>query len=126
VFTKKEKNLILVIVMVLLAGALWSLMRSALKKQVPVQVADVKNEAAFNREDEQRSEADRPPEPVNINTASQWELETLPNIGPEKARAIITYRTTEGPFKNVEDLTKIKGIGPATIEKLKPYIMIQQ
>ena len=55
---------------------------------------------------------------VNINTASQAELETLNGIGTSKATAIIKYRKENGNFKSVNDLTNIKGIGPKIVEKI--------
>lgn len=58
---------------------------------------------------------------IHIQTASQAELETLPQIGPAKALAIIDYRERNG-FRSIEDLDKVKGIGPATLEKLRPLI----
>lgn len=61
---------------------------------------------------------------VNINTATVQELETLPYIGPAKAQAIIDYRKEKGQFKTVEDITKVKGIGKATFEKLKSEITV--
>ena len=61
---------------------------------------------------------------VNINTASVAELDTLPGIGPAYAQAIISYRTQNGPFVRIEDIEKVKGIGPKTFEKLKGRITI--
>lgn len=61
---------------------------------------------------------------VNINTASVGELDTLPGIGPAYAQAIINYRTTNGPFIRIEDIEKVKGIGPKTFEKMKSRITI--
>ncbi|MBI4357349.1 MAG: ComEA family DNA-binding protein [Gammaproteobacteria bacterium] len=48
---------------------------------------------------------------VNINTADQKTLEALTGIGPSKAQAIVQYREKNGPFKTVQDLAKVKGIG---------------
>lgn len=62
--------------------------------------------------------------PVGPNVASQVELETLPGIGPAKARAIIEYREKHGPFRRVEDLEGVRGIGRATVEKLAPRVKI--
>ncbi len=56
---------------------------------------------------------------VNINTGSQADLERLTGIGATKARAIIDYRNANGPFLRIDDLDKVKGIGPATVEKLR-------
>jgi competence protein ComEA len=56
---------------------------------------------------------------VNINSASQKQLEELPGVGPAKAKAIIDYRKKNGPFKTTEDLKKVDGIGDATYDKIK-------
>ena len=55
---------------------------------------------------------------VNINTASKAELQTLNGIGASKASAIIKYRSTNGNFKSVDDLSNVKGIGPQIIKKI--------
>ncbi len=60
---------------------------------------------------------------VDVNTATQSELESLPGIGPTKARAILEYRQQHGPFQRVDDLAKVKGIGPATVERLRPEVI---
>ncbi|MBV8680623.1 MAG: helix-hairpin-helix domain-containing protein [Aquitalea sp.] len=61
---------------------------------------------------------------VNINTATQQQLESLNGIGPVKAKAILDYRTKNGPFKSVDDLKKVSGIGDKTLEKLRKDIAI--
>lgn len=61
---------------------------------------------------------------ININKASQAELETLPGIGPAKAQAIIEFRETSGPFKNIEEIMSISGFGEKTFEKLKDSISV--
>ena len=62
--------------------------------------------------------------PVNINTASKKELDALPGIGEVLAQRIIDYRSANGPFSTVDELTKVKGIGEKTLEKLKPYATV--
>ncbi|MBR9858041.1 MAG: helix-hairpin-helix domain-containing protein [Gammaproteobacteria bacterium] len=54
---------------------------------------------------------------IDINTATQDQLAMLTGIGPAKAAAIVEYRTANGPFPSVDDLAKVSGIGPATVEK---------
>jgi competence protein ComEA helix-hairpin-helix repeat region len=61
---------------------------------------------------------------VNINTASQAELEKLNGIGPVKAKAIIDYRTKNGSFKTFEDVEKVPGIGQGTMGKIKKDISL--
>lgn len=62
--------------------------------------------------------------PVNINTADQTELETLPGIGPVTASKILEYRQANGNFATIEEIQKVSGIGPATFEKLKDLITV--
>ena len=61
----------------------------------------------------------------NINQADLAQLETLPGIGAKKAQAIIDYRTANGSFHSLEDLGKVKGIGPKMLEKLKNLVIFQ-
>jgi competence protein ComEA len=61
---------------------------------------------------------------VNINTANKDQLDTLKGIGPTKAQAIIDYRTKNGPFKTVDDLQKVPGIGPATMKQIRGDITV--
>lgn len=62
---------------------------------------------------------------INVNKATQAELELLPRVGPALAQRIIEYRNTHGPFHHIEDLDKVKGIGPKTLEKLRPLVTIE-
>jgi competence protein ComEA len=62
--------------------------------------------------------------PVNINTASQAELETLPGIGPVLAQRIIDYRENDATFSSIEDIQNVPGIGPATFEDIKELITV--
>jgi competence protein ComEA len=59
-----------------------------------------------------------------MNTAGLMEIEALPYLGIERAKDIIEYRDKNGPFKDLEELTNISGIGPKTLEKLKPLITL--
>lgn len=62
---------------------------------------------------------------MNINTASSAQLQRLPGIGPALAGRIIEYRTENGPFKSVSEITKVRGIGDKTLEKLAPYLFVE-
>ena len=63
--------------------------------------------------------------PVNINTADAATLShSLDGIGPSKAKAIVAYREEHGPFKTVADLSNVKGVGPATLERNRSAILL--
>ena len=61
---------------------------------------------------------------VNINTATQSELEAVKGLGPAKAKAIIQYREAHGGFKSLDELDKVKGFGKASIEKLSGELSV--
>lgn len=61
---------------------------------------------------------------VNINTATSFELETLPGIGPTIAQKIIEYREQNGPFLSTEDIINVPGVGPGTYERIKDLITV--
>lgn len=61
---------------------------------------------------------------VSVNRASEAELQQVNGIGPAIARAIVEYRTKNGPFQSLDDLESVPGIGPKTLEKLKPYLTL--
>ncbi|HOK09589.1 MAG TPA: helix-hairpin-helix domain-containing protein [Candidatus Hydrogenedens sp.] len=60
---------------------------------------------------------------IDINHATQKELETLPGIGPALANAIISYRQTK-PFDSIDELTSVSGIGPKRFEKIRPFVTV--
>jgi competence protein ComEA len=59
---------------------------------------------------------------ININSASVAELESLPGVGPSRAKAIVTYREENGDFTSIDEIMNISGIGPKTYENLKELI----
>ncbi|HEB64101.1 MAG TPA: hypothetical protein ENJ02_00975 [Chloroflexi bacterium] len=61
---------------------------------------------------------------INLNTASQEELESLPGIGPALAENIITYRQEHGPFVVIDEIQNVSGIGPAKFEKIRDLITV--
>lgn len=58
---------------------------------------------------------------VNVNTATREEIETIPEIGPELAKRIISGR----PYESVDDLIQVKGIGPYTLGVIRPYVKVK-
>ena len=61
---------------------------------------------------------------IDINTADQSELESLPEIGPVTAQEIIIYRENNGAFTSIEEIENVPGIGPKTFEKIKELITV--
>jgi competence protein ComEA len=61
---------------------------------------------------------------ININTASMSDLDTLSGVGPSTAKAIIDYRTKNGPFGSVEDLLNVRGIGPAKLDAMREQVTV--
>ena len=62
--------------------------------------------------------------PVNLNTATMAQLETLPGIGPATAQRIVDYRQQNSSFKKVEELMNIRGIGEVSFLKLRPLVTL--
>jgi competence protein ComEA len=62
--------------------------------------------------------------PVDLNSATAEQLDTLPGVGPATAAAIVTYRTQHGPFRTVDDLLQVHGIGPAKLAALRSKVRL--
>lgn len=61
--------------------------------------------------------------PINVNTATADDLMRLPGVGPVTAQAIVTARTNS-PFRTIDDLDRVRGIGPKTLDKLRPFVVV--
>ena len=66
----------------------------------------------------------KPPSRLDLNRASEGDLESLPGIGPTRAAAIVRWRREHGRFVELEDLLEVPGIGPATLERLRSLVRI--
>jgi len=64
------------------------------------------------------------PQPIDLNTASIAQLDTLPGVGPSTAQAIIDYRSQHGRFRSVDDLLNVRGIGPAKLDELRSLVRV--
>jgi competence protein ComEA len=62
---------------------------------------------------------------VAVNVAAAEELASLPKIGPALAQRIVDYRKANGPFRQVDDLAKVAGIGPKLLERLRPLVTVE-
>ena len=65
-----------------------------------------------------------PSGPIRLNEATEAELEELPGIGPATAAAIVAHRQTNGPFRTVDELLDVRGIGPAKLEQIRPHVVV--
>jgi len=63
-------------------------------------------------------------DPIDLNRASAKELTRLPGIGEAIAKRIVDFRDRHGPFKHVDDLMKVKGIGEKSLEKIRPHVRV--
>ncbi|RUR29829.1 ComEA family DNA-binding protein [Vreelandella nanhaiensis] len=63
--------------------------------------------------------------PININTADEELLAELPGIGPSRAAAIIEERDSNGEFESIDDLTRVSGIGAATVDRMRDQVVVE-
>jgi competence protein ComEA len=61
---------------------------------------------------------------VDLNSASEEQLQEVPGIGPALAKKIVDFRKENGPFKTVEDLLKVRGVGEKSLERLRPHLTV--
>ncbi len=73
---------------------------------------------------EENHDTSKKPAVIDINRASAQDFERLPRIGSELARRIVAYREKHGPFRRVEDLLIIRGIGPKKWRAIRPYMRV--
>ncbi|MHB1193310.1 MAG: ComEA family DNA-binding protein [Longimicrobiales bacterium] len=86
---------------------------------LPGLLAESRERAA---EEEARSRALEPGERLDPNRATAVELDRLPGVGPAIAEALVRSRDAEGPFRGPEDLLRVRGVGPALLERVRPHL----
>ncbi|SHK21860.1 ComEA family DNA-binding protein [Rhodothermus profundi] len=118
--TRTEAGVLLGLLALLLAGLVYRWWHR--QQPAPPPTAE---EAARFQEGAARMQQVLEPEPLNVNTATAEELERLPRIGPVLARRIVEYRKTHGPFRHVDELEAVPGIGPKTLQELRPLIRVE-
>src|SRR5262245_45801448 len=62
---------------------------------------------------------------IDLNTADRTERSQIPDIGPERAKAIEDYRNTKGRFRSVDELQEVSGFGEKTVEKVRPFVRVE-
>jgi competence ComEA-like helix-hairpin-helix protein len=138
--SRDEKRLVLFLCFFLLAGAALNLVRAAFPGLAKFMgYNDEKEEVIFKNMspadsvelafliERSREGVEREPVqfPLDLNTAGPGELQLLPGIGAVKAAEIVKLRDSLGVFSNVDELVGVKGIGPKTLEKLRPYVVVR-
>ena len=139
-FTKREKHVILFLVCTLTLGygvklyqgshlyndfkPVTSIEKESFEKKARLAYDTSKRKGLNSPESSTENDSNPQTEIININTAEKQNLVKLPKIGTVTAERIIRFRDDYGPFKSIDDLLKVKGIGPKTLEKLKPQITL--
>ena len=80
--------------------------------------------SSFEKSATKTSRKQPPAAPININSATESELASLPGIGPSMAKRIVDYRTAKGDFAQLEDLRKVKGMGEKLLSKIQEWITL--
>ena len=150
-FNRQEKRIVLVVIAVVLAGSAalvckWANPRvatdlcvfgwDASRIQEGNGAAEPESEvlAGHMERVEQRIDPGGRAEPerifpvrrrINLNTASEAELVLLDGIGPKRAEAIVRYRTEVGPFRTLEEVQRVEGIGPRTLARMAPWVSVE-
>lgn len=84
------------------------------------------NSYSVTVEKEQGAQEPQPQGPLNINRATEEELQSLDGIGPVLARRIVDYRTAHGPFASADELLEVEGIGPTLLAQIRAYITTEE
>lgn len=116
-FTKSEKSIIVFVMFLVGTGFGLQQWREARHQPLVFQAADTAPHSSADPKS-----VITPAGRIDLNTADQQALEVLPDVGPATATAIIKHREANGPFRSLDDLDKVPGIGPVTLSKLSPMV----
>ena len=124
--TRHEKQILgAAAALLLLAGGWFALDRNLNR---PYAVAAPESSAADSRtepEGENWPDSLLEGERIDLNNADEYDLGRLPGIGPVRAKAIVEDRAKNGPFRTVEELDRVSGIGAATVDGVRPYVLVE-
>lgn len=120
--TKQERLVVIFLAAALAVGAAVKVLRSE-RAPPPPRPTEVEFDLAKPKPAVDAAAAEAAaPEKINVNAADAAALCALPGIGPVFAARIVAYREAHGPFEKAEDLTAVAGIGPRTVDRLRPHI----
>jgi competence ComEA-like helix-hairpin-helix protein len=132
VMTAEERRLVIVVTLLILIGSAVRVLGLRAPLALGERVTGRAFDSLFTEESDTGGTAQSPsvaerevgadPWPVDLNASDEVSLEALPGIGPTKARRIVAWREAHGPFRSLEDLEKVPGIGPKTIARLAPLL----
>jgi len=118
VLTRKEKRALLLLIGCFALGTLfyyWQEGEFASGKEYSVKINSPQKATQVSNQNRK----------ININEASQSELESLPGVGPRTAERILAHREAKGRFYKIEDLLEVKGIGEKKLQKISKYIDVR-
>ncbi len=126
--TKNEQRVLLFLTTALLAGCLVNAVEKHVQSLPPVSGEPMFKEIADTADGPVAVEAEKSAGSlsgkVSLNSASAAELERIPGIGPVTAERILSYRQKRGPFRSVDELLSVEGIGPKKLQKIRPYVQL--
>ena len=129
-FNRNEQIILLLLCAILLVGVVISYLDNKNPDSIPN--FEVKKNAVTVPSPAKKTEAPQTTQDLpqmtqgslDINRATAKDFERLPGIGPQISARIVAYREQNGAFKSIDDITKVRGIGPKTLERLRPYLVV--
>ncbi len=119
-FNRNEQIILLLLCGILIVGLVIRYLDSKDPDRIPD--FEVRKNAVEVPPEKEKPEISQAQELIDINSATAKEFERLPGIGPQIAGRIVAYREKNGAFKRVDDITKVRGIGPKTLERLRQHL----